>query len=782
MLQRLLLAAAFLITAAAAEAQDRSRLDPLLRFPILREPETSPDRPAEARPKAGIMAAATESPAGPELSALLWLRPGAEADLDRLGVRLGTRAGDVATARIPLARLHDVMALRSVAYVQASRPLSAPAFMPPALAAADAAPAVATAMVTNDVETGAGSVRRRSGGAWRGLTGRSVIVGIYDTGLDLSHADFLDDDGRSRVLYAWDQTQPAGTPPGQLAGHDFAYGHECTAASITARSCPMIDRHGHGTHVTGVAAGNGAATGAGRPAHRFPGIAPEAELVIVKGGDGVFTWPQVLDGVAYIFARAAELGMPAVVNLSLNGQAGPHDGTTLLERGLDALTGPGRVIVGVAGNEGVNGNEEPEFIRAPIHASGRPAPGTALSHELVLPIYAPWPGPNNDGAYLELWYDGTDAFTITVRSPAGDAVTASTGEIDTIFTPRGAIGVSNGFGGPEALNGDHLAIVVVGDVAEAGGPQAGEPESGSWTITVQYDGGTGSGRYHLWLAASSFRTTLQPVRLRGGTSNSHLVGVPGTAAGLITVGAYASRHAWLGQGGVERHFQFQEPLGDIAFFSSPGPRRDGVLKPDLAAPGKVIVSSRSSLAAQWTGLEWLIEEDGVHAGLLGTSMAAPQVAGAIALLMELDRQLTPDRARALLIGSARSDSWSSHSHDGQPDAVPNAQWGHGKLDVSHAARLLDSGAARPARRASLSANPVRTGSVVIGYAERPRTVTIYTFAGERVRAFASGEVGDRGVTWDLRNDAGRPVANGAYVLILTYGGETVREKLFVARR
>jgi subtilisin family serine protease len=782
MLQRLLLVAALLITPATAESQDRSRLDPLLRFPILREPAPAPDAPIAPRAKTGILAAAAASPAGPELPVLLWLRPGAEADLDRLGIRLGTRAGDVASARIPLARLADVVALRSVAYVQASRPLSSPALMPPVLAAADATAAPTTAIVANDVETGAGSVRRWSGGAWRGLTGRGVIVGIYDTGLDLSHADFLDDDGRSRVLYVWDQTQGAGTPPGRLGGHDFAYGHECAAPAIVARSCPMIDRHGHGTHVAGIAAGNGAATGAGRPARRFPGTAPQAELIIVKGGDGVFTWPQVLDGVAYIFARAAELGMPAVVNLSLNGQAGPHDGTTLLERGLDALTGPGRVIVGVAGNEGVNGNEEPAFIRAPIHASGRPAAGTALSHELVLPNYAPWPGPNNDGAYLEIWYDGTDAFTITVRSPAGDAVTASTGEIDTLFTPRGAIGVSNGFGGPEELNGDHLAILVVGDVAEAGGPQAGEPESGIWTITVHYDGGTGSGRYHLWLAASSFRTTAQPVHLRGGTSNSHLVGVPGTAAGVITVGAYASRHIWLGHGGAERHFQFREPLGDIAFFSSPGPRRDGVLKPDLAAPGKVILSARSSLAAQWNGLEWLIEEDGVHAGLLGTSMAAPQVAGALALLLELDPHLTPDRARELLVGSARVDAWASLSHDGQADGVPNAQWGHGKLDVSRAVRTLDARADRPARRASLSANPVRTGSVVIGYAERPGTVTVYTFAGERVRAFAAGDVGDRGVTWDLRNDAGRPVANGAYVLVLAYRDETVREKLFVARR
>src|SRR6185503_18468917 len=106
---------------------------------------------------------------------------------------------------------------------------------------------------------------------------------------------------------------------------------------------------GHGTHVLGIAGGDGSATGGGVPAYTYAGMAPKADLVVVKTD---MSDTGVLDGVAYVMNRATALGKPAVVNLSLGTLYGPKDGTSPFEAGIAALTGPGRVIVVAAGNDG----------------------------------------------------------------------------------------------------------------------------------------------------------------------------------------------------------------------------------------------------------------------------------------------------------------------------------------------------------------------------------------------------------------------------------------------
>src|SRR5262249_5697439 len=118
------------------------------------------------------------------------------------------------------------------------------------------------------------------------------------------------------------------------------------------------DVFGHGTHVAGIAAGSGRATGADLPALRYVGMAPAADLVVVKATRGAspnFTDADIADGVAFVFARATELGKPAVVNLSLGAQSTAHVGHSAMEEMLTAMVGAGkagRVIVAAAGNDG----------------------------------------------------------------------------------------------------------------------------------------------------------------------------------------------------------------------------------------------------------------------------------------------------------------------------------------------------------------------------------------------------------------------------------------------
>jgi subtilisin family serine protease len=735
--------AATLLLAAAGRGlaqQEAQRIDPALSFalrvaargaPVAAR--TLPGHRPPGVPAVGADAAlvvpglAALDPVGPDgrpaaVRVLVRVGPGGEAALLRAGARLGARAGNILTARVPvdglealvgdpaILRIEAAAALRSGEATGPSRagegrpgaaggrrsPFRLTPVVPGASAAQPAGPqgfrgpssplaprAAALALLANDIgaqEIGVERLRQRSRDGFLGLAGQGVIIGIYDTGLDLEHPDFRAADGRTRVLFAWDQSDSSSgrTPPGQIGSDVFDYGHECRAADIDAGACPLVDNIGHGTHVAGTAAGTGAGTGNGLPAGRYPGVAPAADLIVVKGGDGSFTADRVLDGVAYIFDRAAELGRPAVVVLSLSTQAGPHDGTTLLEQALDSLSGRGRIIVAAAGNWGNNDNARPGVPQPATHSHGVATQVAAVDHGLRIPPYTPNPGSISDAAALELWYDGADELRVTIISPRGDSVSVATGDSAVVATPGGAIYVNNAAAGPNPANGDRQALIILFDSTEAA-----PPDTGLWTIRVRGDAIAASGEHHLWLVGASFQNPTRPPRLDP-ARNTHLVGSPGTATRVITAAAFVTRHEWTRLEGEPFGFPFREMLGDIAFFSPAGPRRDGVLKPDIAAPGKFTISARARNGQIWRDFPDFVEADGVHGALLGTSMAAPHVAGAVALLLQLRPDLDPEAARELLTANARQDAFTSHPYTGEPDGVPNAQWGHGKLAVERA--------------------------------------------------------------------------------------------------
>ena len=208
------------------------------------------------------------------------------------------------------------------------------------------------------------------------LDGSGSIVGVVDFGCDFTHPNFRTADGDTRILYLWDQND--GPAPGVAIGPAplpsvFSYGREFDAAQIDAALAyggkafrpdyvdPEdvafwalgYDPHdnyyaeemiggAHGTHVLDIAAGNGRATLLNHP--MGVGVAPGADIIFVQarkpasiGGRRLMSLAQVLRAVQFIFIRAAELGKPAVVNISLNSMSGPHDGTAIVDRMLDAL-------------------------------------------------------------------------------------------------------------------------------------------------------------------------------------------------------------------------------------------------------------------------------------------------------------------------------------------------------------------------------------------------------------------------------------------------------------
>ncbi len=241
--------------------------------------------------------------------------------------------------------------------------------------------------------------------------GEGVIIGIVDTGIDYKHEDFIDDTtGESRILYIWDQTDTTGadTPI------EYNYGSEWTQTQINneidgspAGIVREKDTNGHGTHVAGIAAGDGSATDGDEPAGKYKGMAPKSELIIVKVD--LTDDSYIIDGVNYIFSKAATLGKPAVVNLSLGTHLGPHDGTSALDQAMDSSIqvssseSKGRVVVVAAGNEGSDD----------IHAEADISPGYSEPIKFF-----------NSYGYLgiDTWHDGNDKYQVTFSPPSNSSL------------------------------------------------------------------------------------------------------------------------------------------------------------------------------------------------------------------------------------------------------------------------------------------------------------------------------------------------------------------------
>ena len=173
------------------------------------------------------------------------------------------------------------------------------------------------------------------------------------------------------------------------------------------------------------------------------------------------------------------------------------------------------------------------------------------------------------------------------------------------------------------------------------------------------------GAIHAWIVDSEMG------RFTSGHTRSHLVGMPGTAYSAITVGSYATRNGWDSEESTITLSAIN--MEDISYFSSPGPTRDGDTKPEITAPGQWIIAPLSADAPVSEIPQRMRVKDVDYAAMQGTSMAAPFVTGAIALLLEKAPTLDWAEAKRRLIKSARQDSFTAPCW--------NCLWGYGKMDI-----------------------------------------------------------------------------------------------------
>jgi subtilisin family serine protease len=414
------------------------------------------------------------------------------------------------------------------------------------------------------------------------------------------------------------------------------------------RPVRLTDQVGHGTHVAGSAAGNGRATGGGLPAGAFQGMAPAADIIAVRGTRdyvGGFSSSDVVNAFSFIDQKAGELGRPYVINLSLGGHIGPHDGSTLEERTIDNLVGagkPGKAIVASAGNEG---DEH-------IHASGQVAGGG--TNEVSFDISSP------SVVLVDVWYKGSDTFKIGFLDPTGSGMNPV-----SLLPPA-----------ENCYSGGSNVICI--------GTYANDPNNGDKEIFLYFYAVT-TGRWRFVLHGFSvtnghFDAWSQGAGFSSDVNDQMRVAMPGTARNAITVGAYTTKNQWTDVNGSPH--SVSATIGAISAFSSDGPTRDGRQKPEIAAPGQVICSTFSgqspagSFGSAYDSVADICQ-DGRHGVMSGTSMSAPHVTGAVALLLNLNRNLDAAQLKNFLTTTARRDAFTGN--------VPNTRWGYGKLDVLAAA-------------------------------------------------------------------------------------------------
>lgn len=473
------------------------------------------------------------------------------------------------------------------------------------------------------------------------LTGKGTLVACLDSGVDFYHPDFQNADGTTRIAVMWDQTTPGNPPEGYTTGS--VYTTEDINAAIEAREAgssgqgndqgqpdrgrdivPEFDATGHGTAVLGIMAGNGRGSNRG-----IVGVAPEAEIIVVKLGNpdgrGFPRTTQLMLAIDFAVRYAMGTGKPLAINISFGNNYGAHNGDSILERYMDTVSNLYKMsIVTGTGNDGITAR----------HTAGNLSGGQRETVEIYVADYM-------NSFNLQIWKHYLDDFDIFIESPANRQIgpLSSYSRVQNYVLPEDMISVY--YSEPTPYNPEqeiYISWIPRGDYVTPG----------IWKIYLQ-PRRIIAGDYNMWLPVAG-STSSEVSFVRPNIFNTLVV--PSTARYVISVAAYDSRN------------------DTYAGFSGRGPNLEQELpqavgKPDLAAPGVAINTSRSG---------------GGYGEFSGTSFAAPFVTGAAALLMQYgivdgkDPYLYGEKIRAALIRGARKLPFQ--------ESQPSPMVGWGALCVS----------------------------------------------------------------------------------------------------
>ncbi|MCD8153099.1 MAG: S8 family serine peptidase [Clostridiales bacterium] len=523
---------------------------------------------------------------------------GSESRLTGPGISLVPLLGGYGVATVPETELNAWAARPGIEFVEKPRRLYFSTYQ------------AETVSCIRSVQTGEGT-----------LTGRGILVGVVDSGVDYRHPDFRNPDGTTRILRLWDQSLEGRPPEGYILGTEYTEEEINAALALPEaegrRLLPVRDLSGHGTAVLGIAAGNGR----GEESGIYRGVAYESDLLVVKLGsprkDSFPRTVELMQGLDYLVRQALALGKPAVINLSFGNNYGSHRGDSLLETYMNTLADMGRLVFCTGtGNNGA----------LAVHTGDQI--GSGEEQEVLLRV-----GEYEPNLNIQLWKAYEDEVEILLENPSGARIGPFSEKqgAQRFYTGGTELLIYYGKPGPYHVTQEiYLDFLPLGNYVD----------SGVWRICLR-GRRVKNGKYFLWLPGGN--------TLNEGTAfyNPQAFGtltIPSTASKIISVGAYDSR------------------LDAYADFSGRGSREFPDLKPDLVAPGVNITAPRPG---------------GGYAMVTGTSFSTPFVSGSAALMMQWgivngnDPYLYGEKVKAYLRRGARElpgyTRW------------PNEQAGYGAL-------------------------------------------------------------------------------------------------------
>lgn len=545
--------------------------------------------------------------------------------------------GNYAIIKIPAEQIPALLLYPQVLYLELPRPLyedEITGISASCLSGQPFSSGISPAGSTSNIAAGAPASDATPNDA---LTGRGTLIAVLDSGVDYRHPDFRTGTGASRILSYWDQTlawdeqnryglgrifsnEELNLLLGAPANPDSPENSSARAASGPEPFRPSADFSGHGTHIAGICAGNGRSSGG-----RNHGVAPEASLLVVKlrnDADSVFTdYANLMMAVDYAVRFASDWGLPLGINISYGSNDGPHDGTGLMERYLENCIFYGKNAVVIAtGNEGISRRHSSMVI------------GTAEERDAAFSV-----APGETSLYVQLWKYPGDQFRYRLSLPSGNS------EINIPGLP----GIYR-----FEMDGNQIRLIIseptpyqpLQEMFLVILPASAQPviHSGVWHLYI-FSEHSVNGRVNLWLP--SREATNSSTGFLDASSDLTFT-VPSTAGNVISVSGYDST------------------TDTFASFSGRGFANSQAAKPDLTAPAVNILSTAPG---------------GGYSIRSGTSMAAPFVAGAAALLMQYgivlgnDPFLYGEKIKALLQKGARPlPAFSQY---------PNASVGWGALCV-----------------------------------------------------------------------------------------------------
>ena len=420
------------------------------------------------------------------------------------------------------------------------------------------------------------------------LRGRGVTVAVIDSGIDIYHPDFYvynDDFKQSKIIGLWDQSLTGNPPSGYIDGSFFSR-EDINMYLNSTSNFGSIDITGHGTAVTGI----------------VTACTPEADLLIVKldtSNTNQVDTINLMKGIDFSVRYSRDNNIPMVINLSYGNNSGDHNGNSIIERYIDVVANLSKVTIVVgAGNDGVSGRHiqinmgNDSFYRKDFQVS-----------------------QGEVSIYIQIWRENTDFVDVFLETPSGKSIGPfnNYNELMTYVVDNMDFRILNN--GPNPLNTKietYISIIALEEFVE----------EGIWSLVFNPKSIV-KGRVDVWLPVEGSTNT--DIYFLNPTATTTIT-IPSSTQNVITVGAYDSNNL------------------TYASFSGRGYTVDGLIKPDLVAPG---VDIDTALVG------------GGYTLVTGTSFATPFVSSASVMLMEYgiirgnDAFLYGEKVKAYLIKGAK---------------------------------------------------------------------------------------------------------------------------------